>query len=332
MSVHAQPERPRPVTTFTSEDKGIGPVRFSPDGKTLAIVAGDGLVLWEAATRQVRARLEAPGLIPLGSVAFTPDGKGLTTGGGSRPRLWDLTTGKPRVLPARREGVTECIALSPDGKILARGNEKGTVELWDPAAVKELGILKCKGMIFRMEFSPDGKTLAATGGTDGGKPVGRLWLWDVAGRRLRTTIECEAKTTSLAFSPDGQTLAVDSGGIVQLRDSASGRLRASWKFGPYLAWALAFSSDGRVLVAGGGEESDPAFPLLTKGSGEVKFWDVTAEKEILAFRAHEECVYWMALSPDGKLLAVSTGKPGLPMKLWDVSAITARKPAGPGGK
>src|SRR5262245_23854551 len=63
LPAHAQPERPRLVATYyASKDKGIGPLRFSSDGRTLAMAAGDGVVLWEVAARQVRARLEAPSL------------------------------------------------------------------------------------------------------------------------------------------------------------------------------------------------------------------------------------------------------------------------------
>ncbi len=318
MAALAQPARPRLVATFPDESRGIGHVRFSPDGRTLVIATGESLILWEVATRQVRATLKSPVVL---DIAFAPDGKGLATDLG----LWDLTTGESKALPLRTQGVL-CLAFSPDGKTLASGSAfpDGTVKLVDLATGREAATLEARESVFALAFSPDGKTLAAAGGKGTSPPFGKVWLWDVASKRLRLTLDYGYPPGYLAFSPDGQTLAVRVlAGLVQFRDPASGRLRASWTSDTFLDAGFTFSPDGRVLVAGGGFRDMPGF---VKGSGEVKFWDVPSKKEILTFQAHEDGVGWIALSPDGTLLAVSIGKRGLPMNLWDVSAITGRKP------
>src|SRR5262249_59703532 len=91
--------------------------------------------------------------------------------------------------------------------------------------------------------------------------------------------------------------------IARRWEPAAGRQRASWQ-----AWvgqggiaALALSPDGRVLVAAGGIPKE----LTGVGRGEVKFWDTTSGNELLTLRAHEDCLHDMALSPDGRWLAVS---------------------------
>ena len=322
MPVVAAPEQPRLIGTFACESAGIGPVRFSPDSRMLAIVTGDGLVLWDVATQQVRRRLKSTATV---SLEFSPDGQTLAWAGG----LWDLTTGITKVLNANKDPVgVSCIAFCPSGKILGAGGEGG-VTLFDIVTGTKSATLSFQGMAFEIAFSPDSKTLAVAGGelTAPGS-FGKVLLWDVASRKLRLSLDdYRVPPGPLAFSRDGQTLAVMyMATTVELRDPATGRLRDALTIDSLLDAGLAFSPDGRVLVTAGGLPNEPG---LIKGCGEVKFWDVTSRKEILTLRAYEHRISSMALSPDGKLLAVSNGEPSQPMKVYDVSFITGKKPGEP---
>ncbi len=44
-------------------------------------------------------------------------------------RLWDVATGKQKAVLTGDTGV-RCVALSPDGKLLAGGGEQGAGERW----------------------------------------------------------------------------------------------------------------------------------------------------------------------------------------------------------
>src|SRR5262249_5139547 len=65
--------------------------------------------------------------------------------------------------------------------------------------------------------------------------------------------------------------------------------------------------------------------------GEVKFWEIIFGKEAFGFHADRDAICSMALSPDGRLLAVTSeaSAPGFdalepgPVKVWDVSRVTA---------
>src|SRR4051794_4867221 len=77
-----------------------------------------------------------------------------------------LSQDKPSPAQGKKEGVivkapgsyTHDVALSPDGKILARAGT-GKAELWDVASGKQLHTLKGQPHFYKVAFSPDGKTL-----------------------------------------------------------------------------------------------------------------------------------------------------------------------------
>ena len=76
-------------------------------------------------------------------MAFGPDGRWVATGHPSQVILWDAASGDvleskgmPDVVRAR------CLAVSPDGKVLAVGDDAGTIRLWPTAEL--LGAKKRK--------------------------------------------------------------------------------------------------------------------------------------------------------------------------------------------
>jgi WD40 repeat protein len=106
-----------------------------------------------------------------------------------------------------------CLAISPDGKMLASGNspfpdpDTGAltpveIRLWDVASGKLLRSIKAHpNGVARIAFSPDGKTLASGGWI--GDPKARIW--DTAtGKQLQELGNCKTAVCFVAFAVRNQ--------------------------------------------------------------------------------------------------------------------------------
>ena len=218
-----------------------------------------------------------------------------------------------------------CVAISPNGKILAAGSGGSiaseaapstdfTIKLWDLDSGKILRTLAGHAdSVDSVAFSPDGKLLAS------GSDDHTVKLWDVAsGQNTRTLSEHTEWVKSVAFSPDGQTLASGAWDhSVKLWQVATGKLVRTMVGQPRLSWvgylveSVAFSPDGRTLACGSEDRT-------------IKMWDVASGKELRTMvhgstkGDREEAVYSVAFSPDGKRLA--SGSQYGTLDLWDTTS------------
>src|ERR1700693_71457 len=86
---------------------------------------------------------------------------------------------------------------------------------------------------------------------------------------------------SIAWRPDGAQIAV--GGYKEVRLLEPHTRKVSVSFATVEAVrALAFSHDGKLLVAAGG---------LPARKGEVKVWDVAAGNVVRTITGHADCIY-----------------------------------------
>lgn len=155
-----------------------------------------------------------------------------------------------------------------------------------------------RGTVTCAVFSPDGKRLA-TGSHDG-----TVRIWDVAQHTCVAAVSVTAFAVwSAAFTPDGKELMTASNKKVEMRDTDSWKVRAS--FPGSLA---ALSKTGAFLAAA---ESSPFF---WEPAGAVTLWNWRTGELLRRFDQPGRA---LALSPDGGLLAVAGVKSGV--TVWNTA-------------
>jgi hypothetical protein len=153
------------------------------------------------------------------------------------PALRDFTWGyyhrlsrrQPDALRGHRKEVT-CLAVTPDGRLLASGCLGGRIILWNPQKKAAWRTLDHGSPVWCLALSPNGQTLYSAG------PSGAIKVWKVATGKLQDTwTGHDVALWALALAPDGKRLASGGGrrigddlgrwrhGQIKLWDTATGR-------------------------------------------------------------------------------------------------------------
>ena len=186
---------------------------LSKDGRYLAVATDIGVWIHDVATSRAVALLPAASV---GSVSFSPDGETLASTGWGEIELWHVATGTRIGILDRYQLYFPKAVFSPDGGILASGQNDGSVLLWDVSSREEVAVLDGHTeKVGSLAFSPDGNTLASASEDE------TVRLWDVKTQKEIASMEMRSgSVTSVAFSPDGGMLAAGSwGGTVRMWDN-----------------------------------------------------------------------------------------------------------------
>ncbi len=278
---------------------GTDDIAFSRNGAVFATATADALKIWDAASLRETASVKLSG-----------------------PQ--NVTNGLDG------EGHFYSIALSPDGRTLAYGDNKRTMLLdigsGSSREVLVRGKRQGQGKIqdpeeLRKEsfwdsaiqrtprFSPDGKLLAVSYG------CGLVAVYDAHSLELIIRLgggqPASYCADFVAFSPDGRILAYGDLYNVRLWDTVAGRdlggpeMDISGPDSVDQVEAAAFSPDGKILAIG-------------DRSKQVVLWNISTRKVLARLKGHDGWVSAVAFSPDGKTLY--SGSMDQTVKLWDFSS------------
>lgn len=278
---------------------GVG--AWTPDGSALwAGMSGGQLVQWDVDSferRHLEQGFGAPGLTgsTLTALAYHPDRNLLAVGGADgRVYLYDpLAKEVVHAFGDRDTGHRNAIQVlrwSPDGTQLVSGGIDETVIIWDVAA--QAPLVRFADADARLsgdlDFTPDGSAVVVASRdhsiyvldpTTGA--IGRQWNPDQGAQR------------GLGWHPTDSNRFVTASMRVVIWDLTSGEpvLEMADPRGFNFPYAVAFSPDGALIVAGG-------------SGGDVALWDAATGAAIAVYeRPHTDTVHTIAFSPDGSRFA-----------------------------
>ena len=324
---------------MTPQAKDAGPVTLSaaalsPDGRLIAAnyrgLSGS-VCVFDTGTGRPIAQHASAHASPVSAMTFSGDGFKLVTADVEGTiKIWEdarkLTSKSAASMTLKgHEAAITHVGFSSAGKQLVSTSADKTARVWDMdhtgAAIR---VLERSGNgCYVARFSPDGQLIAAADGSS-------VRLWDAATGKLVRNLSAgdKGRVSSVAFSPtDNRLLAVGYGGasrrfvcraVGHRRRNGTGavagsdrsaRLRLNENNGA--VGALAFSPDGKYLVAGFGVPSgfSPA-----SSPNPLKVWEVATRRLIRRLSGHTGYCVSLDFSRDGSC--------------WPVAATTGRRSSG----
>ena len=286
---------------------GINVIRFSPDGKYLAVGTDIGLWIYENPTETVIPLSERT-IGQVNAVAFSPDGYTVATGGNSNPviQLWDVRNGEELStlsLPSAKTvsfkpfRSTAALTFARGGTTLVSIAENGHVTHWDVATGNIIEKFHTDYEIWSsaLSLSKQGDIFAR------GYSSGEIWLRDTFSGAIEAKMRghkpyfgAAKKNTgirSLQFSPDGTIFASGSNDkTVRLWNTKRHSKKATLKGHTGWITAIAFSEDGKTVASGDTDST-------------IHVWDVQKKKQHAVLKGHTNTIIALTFAPDGKILA-----------------------------
>jgi WD40 repeat protein len=206
----------------------------------------------------------------------------------------------------------QAIRFAPAGDMLATAGGP-RVALWDVRSGRLLhqwlapqaGLWPNHDGFGPIEFSADGRMLAA------GRSKG-LHIWDTKTGATLLTIAVPAAPNAIAFQPGGRLVATLSERDVRVYDLEKGAFLAQF-VGSSVLWRLAFSADGKTIVAAARNRDDPKHQLIN-----IHRWDPVTRAHLSATEIDVDSRFMGWLSADGETYLDAACRAGPPEQAFIV--------------
>ena len=254
---------------------------FSPDGKLLVRSTDQFVYVHRVPDGQELHMLESKGA-GIESITFSPDGSLFAAvGSGDSIRVWRASDGKLLRILAYPNTVW-WVLFSPDGSRLYVAGFRG-IKIWETQSGLEIKYFLEDSNIDRIEWLPDGKTLAAFTST-------AVWHLDPESgtvlRKIPVPARAEAKVIDSLLSPGARFLAkATTHGFSLTQPGSVPERHRLFRLSPSRATheivdaSVAFSPDGRYLACGNSEGVISLLRLSEKGKlPELQIYPPTAKE------------------------------------------------------
>jgi WD40 repeat protein/tetratricopeptide (TPR) repeat protein/tRNA A-37 threonylcarbamoyl transferase component Bud32 len=290
---------------------------------------------------------------PVHACAFTPDGARILIASGERLEYRDARTLLPTGESIRSQSPADQVALSPDGKLLVTGHERGGVQRWDVKTGMPIGApLPTGGVACRLALSPDGKAILI------GCRDGTARIWDaVTGEPLGAPFESRQAVLSVAFAPDGRSVLIGTASDGRIATASLWDIATRARLaGPFAhqegVGAVAFNPAGATVLTGSGdgiaqlwerETNRPAGPPLRHRNGldhtsftpdggtiltvsmndlSAYLWETATGQRIGTPLWQSDRIDCFAISPDGR--TVACGGADAAARVWEIGRGRSR--------
>jgi WD40 repeat protein len=171
------------------------------------------------------------------------------------------------------------LAYSPENGLIAVGDDKGGISLWDVTNMTKKGTLKSNAAIQALAFGADGSVLASAS-WDSKQPnkLNTIALWDTNTGEKRLEPTYTRRIQSLRFSPDGTKLAGGSGETgsnvefnIYLWDTSTAEELVTLKGHEAIVNSMHFSADGTQLIS-------------ASNDGTLRLWDTAGKSTHTVFK------------------------------------------------
>lgn len=240
-----------------NHNNAVGDVDFSPDGKTIATISGDGIKVLDLTGKLLRQfnnnQILDEESFGIGLSSLQLDEK-----------TNDLRVETLADSPAKKAGIQEgdriikVNGVDTKGKNLSnvkrliRGR-KGTQVVVEIARQEQqnfsIPIIRENNETYQktVRFSPDGQIIAAVNND-------KIELWTITGKLLKILEGHSDAIFDINFSPSGKVLASASADkTVKLWSIPEGKVIRSLNAHSYVVTSVSFSTDGQFLVSGSGD-------------------------------------------------------------------------------
>ncbi|MCC6918809.1 MAG: hypothetical protein IT548_06365 [Alphaproteobacteria bacterium] len=265
-------------------------VVVSPRGDQFALIGRGWASIFDAQGQPLKTLIFDD--VYLYRIVYSPDGNSLIYSAGKNATMLSTKDFSVQRVFSGHTFDVRGLELSRDGKRLLTASGDNTLRLWNVDTGSTLRLFRSpKGSIAGQGLSRDGNYVTAT--FDDGLVV----VWAVEGLTPSSVRQAHTwNINSIAWNKDGSEILTSAGdGSAMLTDADSSMLLFAMKPGGAGVYNAVFTPDGKQIV-------------MSDDARQVKIFSATTGDEVRTLTTLEDgwMPYWVAVTPDGKQVAVAT--------------------------